>query len=423
MTRQLTIVAAIAAVLLTVLGASVANSAPKKGVTGKLEVFSWWTSGSENAALEQLFAATKKANADIEIVNAAVAGGAGTNAKQVLATRLAGGDIPETWQTHPGGELGDYVAQGVLEPMDRLYTSDRWRKVVPADLVKSMTYNGHVYAVLTGVHRANVLWFNKALFRKAGVTLGPSTSWSRLASVAAKLKGKGIAPLCLGDKDIWTAAQLLEETIVGQVGASGWKSLLSGKTKWSSAGVTTAVAHFNSALGWTNADHKSQDWAGAVAELANNKCAMNLMGDWAYGELKVKWKKVDGKDFGYTILGDPNTFVTVGDAFVIGKGSKNPAAAKAWAEAIMTPAAQLAFNRLKGSSPVRSDVNVSSLGPYQRIAAKTLAKGSKVPSLIHGQALVKASVSQAYSDAVTLLAANHNVKAFAKAMDSAIRAQ
>jgi glucose/mannose transport system substrate-binding protein len=392
-------------------------------VSGKLEVFSWWTSGSENAALEQLFAATRKANPGIEIVNAAVAGGAGTNAKQVLATRLAGGDIPETWQTHPGGELGDYVAQGVLEPMDSLYAGNGWRKTVPADLVKSMTYNGHVYAVLTGVHRANVLWFNKALFKKAGVTLGPSTSWSQLASVAAKLKAKGITPLCLGDKDIWTAAQLLEEMLVGQVGAGGWNSLLAGKTKWSNGGVTTAVNHFNTVLSWTNSDHKSQDWAGAVAELANGKCAMNVMGDWAYGELKVKWKKIDGKDFGYSFLGDPNTFVTVGDAFVIGKGSKNPDAAKAWAKAIMTPAAQIAFNRLKGSAPVRSDVNVSPLGPYQRVAAKTLSKGVKVPSLIHGQALVKASVSQAYSDAVTLLAANHNVKAFQKAMDAAIKAQ
>src|SRR5207247_1341019 len=162
----------------------------------------------------------------------------------------AGGDIPETWQTHPGGELGDYVAQGVLEPLDKLYAANGWRKVVPADLIKSMTYNGHVYAVLTNTHRANVLWVNKALFKQAGVTI--------------------------------------------------------------------AVDHFDTALGWTNGDHKSQDWAGAVAELATGKCAMNLMGDWAYGELKVKWKQVDGKDFGYTILGDPNTFVTVGDAFVIG---------------------------------------------------------------------------------------------------------
>jgi glucose/mannose transport system substrate-binding protein len=421
--KQVAVAAAILALVLAAVGASVASSSPNRGAgaTGKLEVFSWWTSGSENAALEQLFAATRRANPGIQIVNAAVAGGAGTNAKQVLATRLGGGDIPETWQTHPGGELGDYVAQGVLEPMNDLYAANGWNKVVPAELIKSMSYNGKVYAVLTGVHRANVLWYDKALLKRAGVTLGPSTTFAKLKAAATALKAKGITPFCLGDKDIWTAAQLLEEMIVGEVGASGWKGLLSGSVKWSSPQVSTAVGQFNEVLGWVNSDHKSQDWAGAVGELAAGKCAMNLMGDWAYGELKVKWKKVDGKDFGYTIIGNPSTFVTVGDAFGIGKGSKNPAAARAWATAIMTPQAQLAFNRLKGSAPVRSDVNVSSLGPYQRGAAKTLAKGVKVPSLIHGQALVKASVSQAYSDAVTLLQANHDAKAFGKAMDAAIK--
>ncbi|NUR77387.1 MAG: extracellular solute-binding protein [Thermoleophilia bacterium] len=415
---------AIVAVGLAALGASVASSSPNKGAAagGKLEVFSWWTSGSENAALQQLFKATKQANPEIQIVNAAVAGGAGTNAKQVLATRLGGGDIPETWQTHPGGELADYVAQGVLEPLDSLYAVNGWRKTVPAALIKSMTYNGHIYAVLVNTHRANVVWYNKALFKRAGVTLGPSTTWAKLAGVATSLKGKGITPLCLGDKDIWTAGQLLEEMIVGQVGASGWTGLLNGSVKWSSPQVAAVVGHFNTALGWTNSDHKSQDWAGAVGLLASGKCAMNVMGDWAYGELKVKWKQVDGKDFGYTIIGNPSTFVTVGDAFVVGKGSKNPAAAQAWAKAIMSPQAQLAFNRLKGSAPVRSDVNVSSYGPYQRGAAKVLAKGVKVPSLIHGQASVKASVGQAYSDAVTLLEANHDAGKFGTAMDAAIAA-
>jgi len=420
--KQVMIATAIVAVGLAALGASVASSSPQRGsaASGKLEVFSWWTSGSENAALLQLFAATKKANPSIQIVNAAVAGGAGTNAKQVLATRLAGGDVPETWQTHPGGELGDYVAQGVLEPLDSLYAANGWRKTVPADLIKSMTYNGHVYAVLVNTHRANVVWYNKALLKRAGVTFGANTSWANVAGVAKKLQAKGITPLCLGDKDIWTAAQLLEEMIVGQVGAAGWKGLLNGSKKWSSPQVAAVVRQFTRALGWANKDHKSQDWAGAVGLLASNKCAMNVMGDWAYGELKVKWRKKDGKDFGATIIGNPATFVTVGDAFVIGKGSKNPEAAAAWAKAVMSTNAQLAFNRLKGSAPVRSDVNVSSYGPYQRGAAKVLAKGVKVPSLIHGQAQVKASVGQAYSDAVTLLQANKDVGRFGKSMDAAI---
>jgi len=389
------------------------------GASGEVEVFSWWTSGSEDAALQAIFGSAQASNPDAEFINAAVAGGAGTNAKQVLATRLAGGDAPEIWQTHPGGELGDYVSQGVVLSLSDLYESEGWYDVVPKALVDSMTYDGEVYSVLTGVHRGNVIWINKSAMDAAGVSLEGGISWDQFAKAAAAMKAKGIAPLCLGDKDIWTAAQLLEAIIVGEVGAAGWDSLLSGSKSWADADVQTAVEHFLTAMTWTNSDHKALDWTGAVTGLAEGTCGMNVMGDWAYGELLVKHSKVDSEDFTYAFFGNADDFVTVGDSFVVGKGS-NEAGGLAFAKAIMDPEVQIAFNKLKGSSPVRSDVDVSSLGIYQQGASATLSSGNKTPSLVHGQALVAAAVGQAYAEAVTLLQANSDVAAFSKAMDNAI---
>jgi len=410
-------VAAFSAVALALaVGTAPANAA----ATGKIEVFSWWTSGSEDAALQAIISAAKAANPGLEVINAAVAGGSGTNAKQVLATRLAGGDAPEIWQTHPGGELGGYVDQDVLTDMTGLYKSEGWDKVVPKDLIESMTYNKKTYSVLTGVHRANTMWISSAAQKKAGVSLSGSLTWPKFKAAALKMKAKGIDPICLGDKDIWTAAQLLEALIVAREGAAGWTALLDGSKKWTSAGVKKAVANFNEAMTWTNKDHKALDWTGAVAALAKGTCGVNIMGDWAYGELLVKQKKVDGKDFTYATFGDANTFVTVGDSFVIGKTAKNQAGAIAFAKAIMDPKVQLAFNKLKGSAPVRSDVSTKTLGNYQQGAAKVLANGKKVPSLVHGQALVAAAVGAAYQEAVTLLQANKDVAKFSKAMDAAI---
>ena len=200
-------VAILSAALLGVSQATVANAA---GATGSIEVFSWWTSGSESAALNAIFAGLTKANPSIKIVNAAVAGGAGTNAKQVLATRLAAGDTPETWQSHPGGDLKGYVDQGVVMDLSSLYKSQGWDKVVPKNLMDSMTYSGKTYSVLTGIHRANTLWTNKALFKKAHVTIGTNVTWAQFAAAATKLKAAGITPICLGDKDIWTAAMILD---------------------------------------------------------------------------------------------------------------------------------------------------------------------------------------------------------------------
>ena len=406
----------------TAVALSLSVSIAPANASGKIEVFSWWTSGSEDAALQAIISAAVKANSGLEVVNAAVAGGAGTNAKQVLATRLGGGDAPEIWQTHPGGELGQYVDQGVLADMTAVYKSEGWDKVVPKDLVASMTYNKKTYSVLTGVHRANTMWISSAAQKKAGVSLSGSLTWPTFKAAALKMKAKGIDPICLGDKDIWTAAQLLEALIVAEEGAAGWTALLDGSKKWTSAGVKKAVANFNEAMTWVNKDHKALDWTGAVAALAKGTCGVNIMGDWAYGELLVKQKKVDGKDFTYATFGDSNTFVTVGDSFVIGKTAKNQAGAVAFAKAIMDPKVQLAFNKLKGSAPVRSDVSTKTLGKYQQGAAKVLANGKKVPSLVHGQALVAAAVGQAYADAVTLLQANKDVAKFSRAMDAAIAA-
>ena len=157
------IIASVAFMSAAVLGVSQATVAQAAGVTGKVEVFSWWTSGSESAALNAILSGLKKSNPGIEIINAAVAGGAGTNAKQVLATRLAAGDTPETWQTHPGGELKGYVDQASVLDLTALYKSEGWNKVVPKGLVDSMTYNGKTYSVLTGIHRANAVWSDVGL--------------------------------------------------------------------------------------------------------------------------------------------------------------------------------------------------------------------------------------------------------------------
>ena len=82
--------------------------------TGTLEVFSWWTSGSEAAALKVLETAFTTAAPDVTFKNAAVSGGGGSNARTVLATRLQGGNPP----LHPGKGLASVVEDVKLQPRE-----------------------------------------------------------------------------------------------------------------------------------------------------------------------------------------------------------------------------------------------------------------------------------------------------------------
>ncbi|MEJ2207591.1 MAG: carbohydrate ABC transporter substrate-binding protein, partial [Anaerolineae bacterium] len=74
---------------------------------GELEIFSWWTAGGEADGLNAMYEVFSSDYPQVEIINATVAGGAGSNAKAVLATRMQAGDPPDSFQVHAGHELID----------------------------------------------------------------------------------------------------------------------------------------------------------------------------------------------------------------------------------------------------------------------------------------------------------------------------
>lgn len=77
--------------------AALEATAPTGVTASQVEVFSWWTGGGEAAGLDAMIKVFNEQHPDISFVNAAVAGGAGTNARAVLATRLQANDPPDSF--------------------------------------------------------------------------------------------------------------------------------------------------------------------------------------------------------------------------------------------------------------------------------------------------------------------------------------
>ncbi|MEZ4669394.1 MAG: ABC transporter substrate-binding protein [Anaerolineae bacterium] len=385
----------------------------------KLEVFSWWTSGGEAAALDELFKAFSKLSPSTEIVNATVAGGGGSAARPVLQTRLAGGDPPDTWQVHPGWELrGQYVEPGYVEPITDLYASEGWNDVMPQGLIDTMTFDGEVYAVLAGVHRGNGLWYNKTLLDDNGITVGETMSIDEFFAAADTLKAAGVDALCVGDSGIWATSQLFENTLLGTVGGENWLKLFAGEMAWDDPMVKEAMTTYGKMLDYQNADHSSLSWDQAVGALMDGKCAFNSMGDWAYGEF-VKAGKVDNVDFGWVSHpGSAGSFIIVADGFVMAKNAPHRENNLNWLRAIGSVEAQEAFNPLKGSIPARTDVDRAKFGPYHNWSMDSFANDVLVASEVHGSA-APAAFQQAFDEAVTLFVVDKDVDAFAAALVAA----
>jgi glucose/mannose transport system substrate-binding protein len=410
-----------AATLVAACGNSSGATGSNTKATKSLEVFSWWTSGSEAAALNALYTDYKKTYPGVKIVNGAVAGGGGANAQAVLASRLQGGKPPDTWQTHPGAIIQQYIDAGVIQPLTSLYKSEGWDSVIPKVILNNTGRSGETYAVETGVHRGNVLWFNKHLLASHGITITPQTSMAQFIADVGKLKAAGVTPVCLGDGSGGFGDQMmLEGALLGELGPDGWNGLFDGKTQWSDAKVTAALHDYANLYEAANSDHSGLTWDEAVKDLAAGKCAFNIMGDWAYGELKKDGAK-DGVDFGYVpVPGAATTFDMVIDSFVVAKNAKDGKNAFDWAKVITSKQGQIDFNLQKGSIPVRTDVPMTQFPPYQQQSAQDFRGSSEnlVWSFANGEVGSPAFV-QAYDNAINAFNANKDTGAFAQSMASA----
>lgn len=369
---SLVIILAISAVALTACGG---------GGEDQVEVFSWWTGGGEAAGLEAMIKIFQADYPDIEFINATVAGGAGTNARAVLATRLQSGEPPDSWQGHAGQELiGTYVADSQIEPLNDLYDAEGWLAVMPETLIPLISQDGNIYSVPVNIHRANVLWYNPAILEANGVAV--PTTMDEWFTALDTLQAAGVIPLALGEQ--WTQMHLLETVLLGTLGSSAYDGLWNGSTDWGGAEVTTALDNFTKVLSYTNTDAASLSWQDAAQLVVNGDAAFNVMGDWAEGFFR-ELGKAPMTDYGWTpVPGTGGVFQFLSDSFTLAVNAPHPAGAEAWLKIAGSKAGQEAFNPVKGSICARTDCDPTLFGEYLQTAMDDWASNTVSGSLTHG---------------------------------------
>jgi glucose/mannose transport system substrate-binding protein len=384
---------------------------PKTTPSTEVEVFSWWVGPGEADGLAAMIKVFNQQYPSITFVNAAVAGGAGTNAK---ATRLAANDPPDSWQAHAGQEtIANYVAAGQVKPLDDLFASTGLNDVLPKTLLPLISKDGHPYSVPVNIHRSNVLWYNPKVLAAAGITANPKTDFATLDAffaVCDQIKAAGKICLSLGAP--WTAVHLFENIMIGTIGADKWNGLWTTPptTDWNGPDVAMGIANFAKALSYTNPDASTlSDWQTASKMVSDGDAAFNIMGDWAYGYFANPAPNglalTPHTDLDWAASpGTYGTFNFLSDSFVLPVGAKHPDAALDWLTVAASKAGQEAFNPLKGSICARTDCNQALFSEYSQDAAKDWTSNVVVGSLMHGVVAAPAwatSISTAIGQADT----------------------
>jgi glucose/mannose transport system substrate-binding protein len=354
--------------------------------SGDLEIFSWWTGGGEAAGLDALLAKFSEMYPDLNVINSAVAGGSGVNARAVLQTRLLAGDPPGTFQVHAGEELNAvWVAAGAMEPLNALYEENGWMEQFPQGLLDLISSEGNIYSVPVNIHRSNVMWFIPANLAEWGVEV-PATWEDFLTTTCPALQEAGVVPLAVGEN--WTQVHLWESVASGVLGSEAYNGLWTGETAWDSPEMQTVFETYGQILDCTNDDRNGLSWQDASKMVTDGAAAFNIMGDWAAGYFLVDLALEPREGFDWVASpGTGDSFMMLSDSFGLPVGAPNPDAVLAWLAFLGSAEAQDIFNPLKGSLPANTTADIGNTELYNEYFQSAYADWTGLTitgSLAHG---------------------------------------
>ncbi|MRI35478.1 sugar ABC transporter substrate-binding protein [Endozoicomonas sp. OPT23] len=360
-----------------------------KSSASELEVLHWWTSPGEKQALAEL--QTRMDNKGYQWEDFAIIGGGGSEAINVLKSRIISGNPPAAAQIK-GTTIQKWSNLNLIADVDQIAKSNQWDALLPESLKSSLKFDNKYVAAPLNIHRINWMWVNPKPF--AAINKPVPATWQQLIDAASLLQKKGYQPLALGNED-WQYSMLFENVLLATQGADYYRKALvelndDALSSKKMVDVFELLSEIRAFLPPNSADRK---WDSATRQLIDGTAAIQFSGDWVKGEISYY-----GKQPGTDILCLPapqtvNAFIYTVDTMVMfpSTDSKQVKAQNEFAKTMMEAEFQTAFNQKKGSIPIRQDISSALFDQCAQASMAAFKKSDQqatlVPSMVHSMAV------------------------------------
>jgi len=311
-----------------------------------------------------------------------------------LAAAIRAGDPPDLVGLNDI-DVPEFEHEGALYNVTQYVNALPYKSALSPGHLKLATVGNQYYGV-PYLGDFSVLWYNKNLFKQAGIS-GPPTTFAEMTSDAAKITalstpGKPVYGLsfagdcqgCLGFvmlPNVWASGQHL---LIGPLG----KQTANIQNNKPLEALLSAYATI-----WKNkdapADSQTQNGTTWGQDFGQGNIGM-LPGDYGFFNTFEK-EHLPTSDFADAPLpgmnGGPGSTFDGGDDFVIPAKAKNPSGAWEVVQWFLQKAQQEQYPGL-GDSPVRSDILTKAFlakYPYEAVPIETLPHGSVEYTLAYDQ--------------------------------------
>lgn len=324
-----------------------------------IDVVHYWVSKSESAAIDIYRSAWIRAGhdwTDLPVENEAAL-------KRVVSERIVNGYPPTVAQWNLDVRASELPAFGVVQDIETVARQDRWRELLPSFVLDLISHEDKIYFAPSNIHLANWIWTSQKIFDELG--LAPPQTWDEFFAAAERIEAAGYPAIALGSAP-WEIALIFHNVMYYALGAEGYASVFSGDTQaildprmLEALDLLRRISRFAE----PSAAREGRTWADATEMIGRGAAGMQLMGDWAKGEL-VSLGYAAGQDFGCSFTPGTATshFMAIdGFAFPLSARASDVQAQHTFARMVLDRDNQVAFSHRKGSLPVRTDIDPSGL--------------------------------------------------------------
>jgi ABC-type glycerol-3-phosphate transport system substrate-binding protein len=305
-----------------------------------------------------------------------------SQANNFLKLRLASGDVPDVWQNF---DLASFAEAGQVWAMPQ---NDPDLKKV--NNLMAAEFKGKIYAFFNSVQPQSCMFYNKTMFKTAGIAALPK-SWAEFEAACDKLKKAGFTPIITGGE--WVPGLIINNFLSADLGKNKptfWTDYNAGKVTFATTPeITDGIAFLQRLVdkGYFNKGALSIGYADLEQQFLACKAAMYPMGSWfTAAEAKAS------KDFDVGVFtlptkdGKPSLVATAGYGNSPSVYAKSPVAAEAYKLVkffVMDPVFGAKFIQVDGLFSNLTPPLTYEMSPLQKDLAAIVTKGPVVGNLQH----------------------------------------
>lgn len=147
----------------------------------------------------------------------------------IISTRIAAGSPPDVVILPVANGLKDFIAQGVVIPLDKL--SAEIDDNFSSGWIDQYTFDSHIYAIPTRSDLGNCLWYNPSSVGEVPI------SWSAFTAYCDSIVENGISCTTGIGKDVWTLKILFQSMYLSTFGPENWMALGTGEIPFNDPSV------------------------------------------------------------------------------------------------------------------------------------------------------------------------------------------